>query len=88
MINVIMTTAVLKGVDTADRSSGTHHDLSKGAGPEDFVDLVLLFLVGRRRLQHHLLGDEREHDDGEDDPVAVCRVNPIQISGRFLRDKS
>jgi hypothetical protein len=36
----------------------THRDLSEQASAEDFMDLVLLFLVHRRRLQNHLLGDE------------------------------
>jgi hypothetical protein len=47
------------------------------------VDLVLFFLVGRRRLRHHLLGDEREHD-GDDDPVAVVVLILSKIGGRFL----
>ena len=41
-----------------------YHDFSKGASPEDFVDLVLLFRVGRMRLRHYLLEGEREHNDG------------------------
>jgi len=47
------------------------------------VDLVLLFLVGRRRLRHHLLGDEREHD-GDDDPVALVVLILSKIGGRSL----
>jgi len=34
------------------------HDLSEQASAKNFVDLVLLFLVRRRQLRHHLLGDE------------------------------
>jgi len=41
--------------------SHTYHDFSKRASPEYVADVVLLFLVGRRRLRHDLLGDEREH---------------------------
>jgi len=43
------------------RGSHTYHDFSKRASPEHVADVVLLFLVGRRRLRHDLLGDEREH---------------------------
>ena len=38
-----------------------HHDFSEQASAEDFMDLILLFLVRQRQLRHHLLGDEQEH---------------------------
>jgi len=43
------------------RGFHTYHDFSKRASPEDVAYLVLLFLVRRRRLHHHILGDVREH---------------------------
>jgi len=38
-------------------TSGMHHDISKGICPEDLIGLVLLFLIPRRLLRHHLSGE-------------------------------
>jgi hypothetical protein len=61
---------------------GTYHNLSEGASPQDLVDFILLFLVGRRRLGHYLVGDEREHDGA--DLVAVAVLYLVQIGDCVL----
>ena len=47
---------------TWDKREGrADHDFSKRASPEHLLDLIILFLVRRRRLRQNLLRHQRKH---------------------------
>ena len=58
------------------------HDLPKGVSRKDLEDLVLLFLVGRRGLQHHLLV-WKTSEDVMTIPVPLLCYPPIESRWLF-----